>query len=56
MLQCLQIPSIPSKIRTVYAAIVGLEIVSVKTGCMCEKHDGKIYGKYGNCMNKKFCA
>lgn len=56
MLQYLQILSIPSKIRTIYAAIVGLEIISVKAGCMCKKHDGKICGKYENCMNKKFCA
>lgn len=51
MLQCLQIPAIPSKIRTIYAAIVGLEIVSVRTGCTCKKHDGKICGKHGNCMD-----
>lgn len=56
MLQCLQIPAIPSKIRTIYAAIVGLEIISVRAGCTCKKHDGKICGKHGNCMDKELCA
>lgn len=56
MLQCLQIPAIPSKIRTIYAAIVGLEIISVRAGCTCKKHDGKICGKHGNCMDRELCA